>query len=184
MKKMRAIGALETNVIARGILAADTIVKTAKVKLLFASPVCPGKYLIIIRGTVAAVKSSLVAGSEIAGETLVNYTIIPNIHPEVFPAIAGTTEIDKVGAIGIIETYSAPSAIMAGDEAVKSAQVRLIEIRMSRAIGGKAIVIFTGEVGAVRAAIEAGVRRVKDEGLVLSTAVLPAPHEDLVKTLL
>ena len=124
------------------------------------------------------------AGSEIAGETLVNYTIIPNIHPEVFPAIMGSTQLDEIGAIGVIETYSAPSAIMAGDEAVKSAQVRLIEIRMSRSIGGKAFVIFTGEVGAVRAAIEAGVKRVKGEGLVMSTAVLPAPHKDLIKTLL
>ncbi len=181
---MRAIGVLETNVIARGILCADTIVKTAAVKLLFASPVCPGKYLIIIQGVVAAVKSSLIAGSEIAGETLVNYTVIPNIHPEVFPAIAGSTGIDKVGAIGVVETYSAPTAIMVGDEAVKSAQVRLIEIRMSRAIGGKAFVVLTGEVSAVRAAVDAGIKRVKGEGLVLSTAIIPAPHPDLVKTLL
>ncbi len=182
--KMRAIGVLETNVIARGILSADTIAKTAEVELLFASPVCPGKYLIIIQGAVAAVQSSLIAGSEIAGETLVNYTVIPNIHPEVFPAIAGTSGVEKVGAIGVVETYSAPTAIMVGDEAVKSAQVQLIEIRMSRAIGGKAFVVLTGEVGAVRAAVDAGVNRVKGEGLVLSTAVIPAPHPDLVKTLL
>ncbi|MHA1170031.1 MAG: BMC domain-containing protein [Candidatus Hodarchaeales archaeon] len=181
---MRAIGVLETNVIARGILSADTIVKTANVKLLFASPVCPGKYLIIIRGSVAAVKSSLTAGSEIAGETLVNYIVIPNVHPEVFPALSATTSVEKIGAIGVIETYSAPAAIMAADEAVKSAQVKLIEIRLSRAIGGKAFVVFTGEVGSVRSALEAGVNRVKGEGLVLSTAVLPAPHPDLVKTLL
>jgi len=181
---MRAIGVLETNVIARGILSADTIVKTANVKLLFASPVCPGKYLIIIRGSVAAVKSSLTAGSEIAGETLVNYIVIPNVHPEVFPALSATTAVEKIRAIGVIETYSAPAAIMAADEAVKSAQVKLIEIRVSRAIGGKAFVVFTGEVGSVRSALEAGVNRVKGEGLVLSTAVLPAPHPDLVKTLL
>ena len=181
---MRAIGVLETNVIARGILSADTIVKTANVKLLFASPVCPGKYLIIIRGSVAAVKSSLTAGSEIAGETLVNYIVIPNVHPEVFPALSATTSVEKIRAIGVIETYSAPAAIMAADEAVKSAQVKLIEIRLSRAIGGKAFVVFTGEVGSVRSALEAGVNRVKGEGLVLSTAVLPAPHPDLVKTLL
>ena len=73
---------------------------------------------------------------------------------------------------------------MAADEAVKSAQVKLIEIRVSRAIGGKAFVVFTGEVGSVRSALEASVNRVKGEGLVLSTAVLPAPHADLVKTLL
>ncbi|MHA2053280.1 MAG: BMC domain-containing protein [Candidatus Hodarchaeales archaeon] len=181
---MRAIGIFETNVIARGISAADTIVKTAKVKLLFAQPVCPGKYLIIIQGAVAAVKSSLTAGTEVAGETLVNYTVIPNIHPEVFPALSGTTKIDEIDAIGVIETYSAPTAILAADEAVKSAQIQLIEIRLSRAIGGKAFTVFTGEVGAVRAAIEAGVNRVKGEGLVLSTALIPAPHEDLVKSLL
>ena len=104
---MRAIGVLETNVIARGILSADTIVKTANVKLLFASPVCPGKYLIIIQGSVAAVKSSLTAGSEIAGETLVNYIVIPKVHPEVFPALSATTFVDNIGAIGVIETYSA-----------------------------------------------------------------------------
>jgi microcompartment protein CcmL/EutN len=181
---MSAIGVLETNVIARGILSADTIVKTANVKLLFASPVCPGKYLIIIQGSVAAVKSSLTAGSEIAGETLVNYVVIPKVHPEVFPALSATTFVDEIGAIGVIETYSAPAVIMASDEAVKSAQIKLIEIRISRAIGGKAYVVFTGEVGAVRSALEAGVNRVKGEGLVLSTAVLPAPHKDLVKTLL
>ena len=181
---MRAIGVLETNVIARGILSADTIVKSAKVKLLFASPVCPGKYLIIVQGSVSAVKSSLTAGSEIAGETLVNYIVIPNVHPEVFPALSATSFVDKIGAIGVIETYSAPAAIMAADEAVKSAQVKLIEIRVSRAIGGKAFVVFTGEVGSVRSALEAGVNRVKGEGLVLSTAVLPAPHADVVKTLL
>ncbi|MFW9991100.1 MAG: BMC domain-containing protein [Candidatus Odinarchaeota archaeon] len=181
---MRAVGLLETNVIARGLLAADAMAKAAEVKLLSAAPMCPGKYLIIVNGGVAAVKSALEAGNAVAGETVIDSVLIPNVNSEVFPAISGTTQIDEVDAIGMIETYSAPSAVMAADEAVKSAKIRLIEIRLHRALGGKAFVIFTGDVAAVRAAIAAGVNRVKDQGLVLSTALLPAPHKDLVKNLL
>ncbi len=181
---MHAIGIVETNVVARGLLAADAIVKAADVKLLVSTPVCPGKYLIIVQGSVASVKSSLDAGSNIAGESLIGSVVIPNVHSEVFPAISGTTEVDQIDAIGMIETYSAPSAIMAADEAVKSANIRLIEVRLSRALGGKAFALFTGEVGAVRAAIAAGVNRVKDQGLVLSTALIPAPHKDLIKYLM
>ena len=181
---MHAIGVIETNVVARGLLAADAIVKAAEVKLLISTPVCPGKYLIIVQGSVASVKSSLDAGSNVAGEALIGSVVIPNIHSEVFPAISGTTEVEEIDAIGMIETYSAPSAIMAADEAVKSAKIRLIEVRLSRALGGKAFALFTGEVGAVRAAIAAGVNRVKDQGLVLSTALIPAPHKDLIKYLM
>ncbi|UCE14941.1 MAG: BMC domain-containing protein [Candidatus Heimdallarchaeota archaeon] len=181
---MSAIGIVETNVIARGVIASDAMAKAADIKLLVSTPVCPGKYLIIIQGTVASVKSALAAGDREAGESLTGSVLIPNVHPEVFPAISGTTSIDQVGAIGMIETYSAPSAVMAADEAVKSAKIRLIEIRLSRALGGKAFALFTGDVGAVRAAIGAGVNRVKEQGLVLSTALIPAPHKDLVKFLL
>lgn len=181
---MRAVGLLETNVIARGLLAADAMAKAAEVTLLSAAPMCPGKYLIIVNGGVAAVKSALEAGHAVAGETVTDSVLIPNVNSEVFPAIAGTTQIDEVDAIGMIETYSAPSAVMAADEAVKSAEIHLIEIRLHRALGGKAFVIFTGEVAAVRAAIAAGVNRVKEQGLVLSTALIPAPHKDLVKNLL
>lgn len=181
---MRAIGILETNVVARGVLTADAMLKASDIILISANPVCPGKYLILIQGTVAAVKSSLDAGIEVANETLIGSELIPNIHPEVIPAITATVFIDNIDAIGMIETYSAPACIKAADEAVKTANIKLIEVRLHRALGGKAFVLFTGEVGAVRAAVAAGVNRVKDRALILSTAIVPAPHKDLVKNLL
>ncbi|MHA2363004.1 MAG: BMC domain-containing protein [Candidatus Hodarchaeales archaeon] len=181
---MHAIGILETNILARGVLAADAMAKAAEIKLLQATPMCPGKYLIIIKGTVASVKSSLEAGITVAGESLIGSELIPNVHQEVFPAIAGTSFVGEVGAIGMIETFSAPSAVIAADEAVKTAKIQLVEIRLHRALGGKAFVIFTGEVSAVRAGISAGVRRVKEQALVLSTALIPAPHKDLIDRIL
>lgn len=180
----RAIGIIETNSIAKGIKAADSMLKAANTNILISNPVCPGKYLIIIQGTVASVKSSIEAGAITAGESITESVVIPNVHPEIFPAMTKTTNVEKVDAVGIIETFSAPSAIMAADEAIKTAKIQLIEVRLSMALGGKAYAMFTGEVGAVRAAIAAGVKRVTDQGLILSTALIPAPHKDLIKHLL
>jgi len=180
----RAVGILETNSIAKGMLAADSMIKAASVKVIVANPICPGKYLIVIRGDVAAVKSSIESGIKQGGEAVTETTVIPNIHENIFPAMRGTTNVSKVDAIGMIETFSAPSAVLAADEAVKSAKIQLLEIRLALALGGKAYALFTGEVGAVRAAIAAGVSRIKDQGLVYSTALIPAPHKDLIRNLL
>ena len=50
---MEAIGILESNSIAKGIEAADAVLKAADTALLYAKPVCPGKYTILFYGDVA-----------------------------------------------------------------------------------------------------------------------------------
>ena len=99
-------------------------------------------------------------------------------------AITMTTMPEDLGAIGLIEVFSLVSAIKAGDAAVKAAAVDLIEIRLARALGGKAFVLLTGEVAGVRAAIDAGIGSTKDTGLLLGSVVIPSPHPDLLNTLL
>lgn len=59
---IETVGFLELNSIAKGVEAADGILKAAQVELTFAKPVCPGKYSILFTGEVAAVKASLDAG--------------------------------------------------------------------------------------------------------------------------
>ena len=179
-----AIGAIETNSVAKGIEVADTMLKAAEVRLLIANPVCPGKYIIIVAGDVAAVRASVETGRTIAEDCLVDEFVIPNLHPQVIPAITGTTQLDDLGAIGMIETFAIASAIEVGDAAVKAAAVDLIELRLARALGGKSFVLLTGEVAAVRAAIEAGIATTKDTGLLLGSVVIPSPHPDLLGTLL
>ena len=73
------------------------------------------------------------------------------------------------------------SAIYAGDAAVKAASVTLIEARNQP--GGKGLVLLTGEVGAARAAIAAGVETMKKEGMLIHSIVIPHAHKDLAKTL-
>ncbi|MFR5879596.1 MAG: BMC domain-containing protein [Cloacibacillus evryensis] len=83
--------------------------------------------------------------------------------------------------MGVIEYFSVASAIMAADVAVKAANVRLIEIRIGFAIGGKGFVTLTGDVGSVRAAVAAAA---KEEALLVSKTVIPKPSRQLVEKLI
>jgi microcompartment protein CcmL/EutN len=176
-----AIGFVETGSIAKGIEATDAMMKKARVDLLMTTIVPRGKYLIMIGGAVADVEQSLRAGLETAGNTVLDHFLIQNAHPQLPAAIRGRVKVAAVEAVGIIETKEVASAIYAGDTAVKAAAVTLIEARNQP--GAKGLVVLTGEVGAVRAAVAAGVETVKRDGMLVAQVVIPFAHEALVKSL-
>ncbi len=179
-----AIALLELSSIAKGIEAADFMLKAADVELLMSRSICSGKHMVLVRGDVAACHSSLNAGIETGKECVAGATLIPNLHEEIFPAISQSALIDKVEALGILEGFNVAALIEAADAAVKAAEVRLVEIRLAMALGGKAFAVLTGHVAAVRAAVEAGKAVLGDQGLLANWAVIPSPKEDLVKELL
>jgi microcompartment protein CcmL/EutN len=176
-----AIALLETSSIARGIEATDAMLKKADVELLMTTIVPRGKYLIMIGGNLADVEHALRAGIETAGNTALDHFLIQNAHPQLPAAIKGRVKVESVEAVGIIETKEIASAIYAGDAAVKAAAVTLIEARNQP--GAKGLVVLTGEVGAVRAAVAAGVATIKKEGMLVGEVVIPFAHEALVKSL-
>ncbi len=180
----RAIGMIELRSIARGMNTTDVMLKQANVELLRAHVVCPGKYVILIAGAISQVRSAIEAGKEVHPEVVVDTFILPNVHPSVFPALTATTEVEHVRAVGVIETYTLAASIMAADIAVKAATVDLIEIRLPFALGGKAFVVFTGEVSSVRSGVNSAVEYLKDEGVIDSFVVIPSPHKDLIEKLL
>jgi bacterial microcompartment shell protein len=175
------IGFIETSSIAKGIEATDAMMKMADVDLLMTTIIPRGKYLIMIGGRVADVEASLRAGLNTAGQTVLDHFIIQNVHPELPPAIKGRVKVDHIEAIGIIETKEVASAIYAGDAAVKAANVKLIEARNQP--GGKGLVVLTGEVGAVRTAVAAGVASIRKDGMLLGDVVIPYGHPSLLQTL-
>ena len=180
---MEALGMVELNSISQGILAADAILKAANVSIVRAQPVCPGKYIVIVNGSVADVKASVEAGSEAAAEHLLDSMIIPRVHEDVIRAMNGCVDLAGVEALGVIETYSLAQALLSADAAVKSADVALMEIRLGTGLGGKSFVLLTGSVSAARAAVEAGVGERGDDGMVVSSVVIPAPHPELTEAL-
>lgn len=150
----KAIGMIEFKTVSAGITAADAMVKTADVELLEAQTVCPGKYIALISGSLSAVNAAVEAAGKVREEELIDSFVLGNPHESIFPAIYGATQIDKISAFGILETYDAASIIVAADVAAKTAIVDLIELRIAKGMCGKSYLILTGEVAAVEAAIE------------------------------
>lgn len=176
-----AIGLLELNSIAAGLQAADTMLKTANVNLMQARTICSGKYMVVIAGDVAAVTSSLQAGEAEWQSAVIDSIIIPRVDDSILPAVAGQTLVESVGAIGVIESFSVASLLEAADAAVKAANVEVMEIRLAMALGGKAFVTLTGEVSAVRAAVDAGAAVVAEKGLLVNKVVIAKPDKNLYK---
>jgi len=174
-----AIGMIEVMSIARGIYATDLMLKTAYVEVVSATPVCPGKYIAIIKGDVGAVESAISVGVEKAGEYLVDSFILANVHQGVFPAITATSMPDEIGALGILECFSLAAMIIAADATLKAADVEALELRLGSGLGGKAYFTFTGDVGAVEAGIEAGKAIAISKGLLVNAEVIPAPSDRL-----
>ena len=84
-------------------------------------------------------------------------------------------------ALGMVETKGLVGAIEAADAMVKAANVTLLG---KEKIGsGLVTVMVRGDVGAVKAAVEAGSAAAKRVGEVYSIHVIPSPHDD-VETIL
>jgi len=170
------IGVLEFSSIAVGIRAMDAMVKAAPVELLEARTVCPGKFIVLVSGEVAAVDACLSAGKRDGEGCLIDELFIPNLNEQVIPAILGTAECELWDAAGVIECFSVAASIEAGDIAAKTAEVRIPEIRLADGLGGKSYVKMIGPVDAVEAAMRAAVGYVRAKGLLCREVIIPRPH--------
>lgn len=84
-------------------------------------------------------------------------------------------------SIGFIETRGLTAALEAADNMLKTAQVELVG---TEKIGsGLITVVVKGEVGAVKAATEAGAETASRLGELVAVHVIPRPHDDLMKIL-
>jgi ethanolamine utilization protein EutM len=84
-------------------------------------------------------------------------------------------------ALGMVETRGFVGMVEASDAMAKSAKVRLLGYE--RIGSGLVTTLCRGEVGAVRAAVEAGAAAAQKVGELVSVHVIPRPHDDLEKYL-
>ncbi|MBC2709643.1 MAG: BMC domain-containing protein [Desulfosarcina sp.] len=175
-----AIGVVELSSIAKGFEVADSLLKHGKIKIIVNRTICPGKFMILIGGEVDAVKASMHAGLRIGAHTVVDHLVIPNIDSAVFPAISGVAHVPEIKSLGIIESFTISSVIEAAHTALKAARIKLINIHLAMAIGGKAYVSLTGDVGAVKAAVKAGAAVIEKKGLLVNKVVIPSPRKEII----
>jgi ethanolamine utilization protein EutM len=86
-------------------------------------------------------------------------------------------EYGAVDALGMIETKSYPAMVEAADAMVKAAKVELVAYEKTG--GGYVTAVVRGDVAAVKAAVEAGVRGAQAVGEVVSTHVIARPHTNI-----
>jgi len=179
-----ALGLIELSSVARGFETTDRMLKVAEVELVLARTICSGKYMVMVAGQLEEVEASVAGGREIAAECAIDHFVIANVHPAVFPALSSSGPMPKREALGIIESFSVASLVEAIDRVAKTALVEMVECRLAMALGGKAYLVFTGDVDAVKYAIAAGVAVVEERGLLVNQVVIPDPRPELFDALL
>ncbi len=178
-----SIGMIETTSIGVGFAVQDAMLKAANVELVLGRTICSGKYINIVTGSVADVRAAVEAGLNAAPDGVIDHITIPNVHPNVFPALGQSVQLQvgehRFDAVGVVETYSASSVLAAADAAAKAAGITLYRIHVAMAIGGKGFMLMTGSVSDVRTGVNVAAEVVREKGLLVSAVVIPGPSKEL-----
>jgi ethanolamine utilization protein EutM len=125
-------------------------------------------------------KKKSIQVTEDTGDSLETVKVVEENRPEV-AKVREEKKIMGSQALGMIETRGLVAITEAADAMLKAADVTLVG---TEKIGsGLVTVMVRGDVGAVKAAVEAGAAVAGRLGEVVATHVIPRPHEDIEKIL-
>jgi microcompartment protein CcmL/EutN len=177
----QSVGAVELSSIGIGLQVQDEMLKAASIEILLARTICSGKYLIIFTGSVSDVESALETGLKSGSDAVIDHLIVANAYEGIFPAMAQSVVLseEEADSLGIIETFSGVSAVVAADVAGKTANVKLFRLHIAMALGGKGLLLMTGSVSDVSSAVQAAADAVRQRGLLVSELVIPRPSKEL-----
>lgn len=179
------LGVLEFSSVARGLLVCDAVLKKAHIRVLRASPVGSGKFIVILTGGEADLLEAMNEGTSIGGDVLEGHTYIPQIHPQVVAALSrkGRVEV-ALDSVGILESSSLASLIRAADISAKMAQVHVVELTFDLDLGGKGYFTITGELAEVLSAVEAAEQQLRSDGAFVAREVIARPHDGMTAIVL
>ncbi len=181
MSEIISVGAIEFASVAVGYQALDALMKGATTTLRVARPISPGNFLVVFSGSVGDINMAMETARQIGGSQVVDFLTVANIHPALFPAMAGEVVLDpqRLGAWGIVETRTAVSAMVAADAACKAASAELFKLTFDTDLNGKGLLLLNGALSDVQAAVAAGVAAIQDGGFLIGSAVIPRPGREL-----
>ena len=181
MSSGKAVGAIELSSIGVGYRVQDSVLKAAQVDVYVARTICSGKYLLVFGGGVSNVEAGIDTAIQVGGDAVIDSLTVANVFEGVFPAMGQSVVLqpNEIGALGIVETFSAVSALVAADHAGKAARVTLFRLHLAMAMGGKGLLLMTGSVSDVTAAVQAATDAVRKRGLLVSETIIPRPNREL-----
>ncbi len=175
-----AIALLEYSGITAGVYCADAMIKAAPISVIKSGTVHNGKFLALIGGSVGAVEEAYATGLTAGGRSaVVDHVILPRVAAQVHAAVTGERKACIPEALGICETYTAAAAIRSADAGVKGAEVNIIEIRLADDVGGKAFIIFNGDLFEVEAAVRIARQACTSAENWLRDTIIPNLHPEM-----
>lgn len=165
-----AIAVLEFASVAAGVKAADAMLKRAPVALFKAGTIHPGRYIVLVGGTVASVQEAHREGCAANPAFLLDEVLLPDVHPDVYDAVLGSRQEAANDTLGVVETRGVASILRAADAAVKGAFVQVTELRMADDLGGNSFFLLDGLVADVQTGVRLAMERAGKE-LLFGTSI-------------
>ncbi len=170
---------LEFDTVAAGVLASDLMVKRSPIALLRCGSVQPGRYLVLVGGSVASTEEAYLAGMQVGDEerAISDHVFLGDVHPFLHDAVLGERRDLEGAALAVVETHSSPALLTAVDAAVKSTTVMICEVRLGDGLGGHALALLGGDLHNVETALSICAERAGDR--LLAGTLMPRLDPDL-----
>lgn len=178
---MDTLGLIECKSIAAGSACVDAMLKVAEIKLIKASPICPGKYMIYVAGDREAVQTAIDFARN-SGIKIMASAVISNISKEIINSLRNRAleKMTDINAIGVIETSVVTASIELADEIIKTVNVRLARLNLAQGIAGKGYFVICGDLASVQEAINLAQKHPK----LIDAVSIARPEAEVIKILL
>jgi microcompartment protein CcmL/EutN len=186
---IEALGILEVSTIHEGFGLVDAMAKEAPVEVLSASPIPPGRFLIVIGGRVGEVESSWRRGLALCADPH-DQLFLAEVAPAVLAAArAGGKSFaaseaafledapfeDSIESLGLFETSTVAACFDSADRSVKGAQVALTSLHIARGIAGKSFGLVHGRQDMVEAALALAEERGRAHDAWIGSTLIARP---------
>ncbi|MGL5655559.1 MAG: BMC domain-containing protein [Fusobacteriaceae bacterium] len=179
----KALGLIEFSKIPQGIYHLDQINKGNFVTTLYSASVCPGKFIALIEGNLSAV-SQAIEKVQKNSESLIDTFVLGNPSEELLKGVMGIKgELMPQESIAVLEGFTVASLIEAADIALKTAQVKLIQLKLARGICGKSYYIIGGNLSEVSHALESSKIFLEEKGMYLDSSVISNPSPETIRSI-
>ena len=126
------------------------MLKSASIVLISSGSVCPGKFVTIVGGELSAIHAAVDRAELIAEDALIDKFVIGNLGDNVFEAICGTADVKEKKAFGIVETFTAASAIQAAKRCCYKSVTSNLSQFVARSAAVSLLFSMTGDVADVK----------------------------------
>ncbi|MCA9759021.1 MAG: BMC domain-containing protein [Candidatus Eisenbacteria bacterium] len=213
VRPREALAVLELPEIHPGLFVLDAMVKEAPIEVLSATPIPPGRFLIVVTGAVGEVESAYHRGATLAergggnvpgnvtgdvmgratghitGQAAGRVTVhdrlfLADVAPAVLAALRPDRKEREIDALGIFETASVASCLDASDRLVKGADVRLEQLHLARGIAGRSFGVVTGRQDMVEAALELAEERGEHHARWVGSSLIARPDPSIARRVL